>query len=252
MLGYAGWYSQQPYRDIPFYIPFQQVLLLPPVLYLYCRSLLDNSFVFRKQDFVHFILPGLYLAFSVMVAVTDHWIVAEPITITHLLTHTSGIRDVYDLMSLQGLTWWEQAFGNHELLNLLRKQTDFNFPPGSSQMYSNSNYILLALIIEAASGESFTAFTDAMFRRLGMPNTSFVEYASAIPGPIARSYFNFNTWTTYDWIWSGNRTMSSSRDPFPISRWLSVMSIAQRASWCRNPSSRWIITRWMFPTIDLC
>jgi AraC-like DNA-binding protein len=78
MLGYAGWYSQQPYRDILFYIPFQQVLLLPPVLYLYCRSLLDNSFVFRIQDLVHFILPGLYLAFSVMVAVTDFWIIGEP------------------------------------------------------------------------------------------------------------------------------------------------------------------------------
>lgn len=146
----------------------------------------------RLSDDIRVHLPGLFPS------------IAEPITITHLLTHTSGIRDVYDLMSLQGLTWWEQAFGNHELLNLLRKQTDLNFPPGSRHMYSNSNYILLARIIEAASGESFTAFTDAMFRRLGMPNTSFVDDASAIRGPIARSYFNFNTWTTYDWIWSAN------------------------------------------------
>ena len=35
-----------------------------------------------------------------------------------------------------------------------------------------------------------------------MPNTSFAQDYSKIRGPIARTYFNFDTWTTYDWIWN--------------------------------------------------
>ena len=36
--------------------------------------------------------------------------IKDPIQIRHLLNHSSGIRDVYDLWSLQGLTWWEHTF----------------------------------------------------------------------------------------------------------------------------------------------
>jgi hypothetical protein len=37
MLGFAGWYSLQPYRDIMFYIPFQQLFLIGPVIYFYTQ-----------------------------------------------------------------------------------------------------------------------------------------------------------------------------------------------------------------------
>lgn len=71
MLGYAGWYSQQPYRDILFYIPFQQLLLLPPVLYFYYKNLLDKSFQFSAKDWFHFIPAALYLLYSVAIVITD-------------------------------------------------------------------------------------------------------------------------------------------------------------------------------------
>lgn len=128
--------------------------------------------------------------------------IQEKITIHHLLNHTSGIRDVYDLLSLQGITWWEKDDNNADMLGLLRKQRELNFAPGTRHLYSNSNYILLALIVEQVSQERFTTFTDRMFQQLGMPNTAFVADAGSIAGPIAKSYFNFDTWVTYNWIWN--------------------------------------------------
>jgi len=77
MLGHAGWYSTQPYRDIMFYIPFQQVLFLGPLIYFYTQSLLNKSFRFSKTDLYHF-LPGiLYLIYSLIVFVTDKVVLGE-------------------------------------------------------------------------------------------------------------------------------------------------------------------------------
>lgn len=124
------------------------------------------------------------------------------ITIENLLNHTSGIRDVYDLWSLQGLTWWKQSFSNKDALELIAQQQDLNFLPNTKYLYSNTNYILLAAIIEKVSGKSFVAYTNDLFKKLAMPNTSFENDYSKIRGPIARAYFNFDRWTTYNWIWN--------------------------------------------------
>lgn len=77
MLGYAGWYSKVPYRDILFYVPFQQLFLLPPVLYFYVRSLLDKSFLFSKKELVHFIPAGFYFLYSLIVFMVDKIVPGE-------------------------------------------------------------------------------------------------------------------------------------------------------------------------------
>ena len=128
--------------------------------------------------------------------------IKEKITVRSLLNHTSGIRDCYGLWSLQGYTWWEKSFNNNDVLRLLEKQTDLNFETHTKYLYSNSNYILLALLIEKVSGKSFTDYTNEMFKQLKMPNTSFESDFTKIRGNIARAYFNFDTWTTYNWIWN--------------------------------------------------
>ncbi len=124
------------------------------------------------------------------------------ITIGTLLNHTSGIRDVYDLWSLKGTTWWEQSFDNNDVLELVKKQEELNFEPSTKYLYSNTNYILLATIVEKISGKTFKEYTDDIFQNLNMPNTSFESDYSQIDGKIARAYFNFDTWTTYEWIWN--------------------------------------------------
>lgn len=78
MLGYAGWYASGMRRDILFYTPFQQLLLLPPVLYCYVRSLLRPAFKFRKSDYWHFIPAILYGLYSLIVFITDKWVLNAP------------------------------------------------------------------------------------------------------------------------------------------------------------------------------
>jgi AraC-like DNA-binding protein len=77
MLGYAGWYSGGIYREIMFYVPFQQLLLIPPVLYFYTHFLLNKDFALTRRHFVHFIPASLYLAYSLVVFVTDKLMLQE-------------------------------------------------------------------------------------------------------------------------------------------------------------------------------
>lgn len=71
MFGFAGWYSQQPYRNILFYLPFQQLFLIPPVLYFYFKTLLDKSFRFSTKEYIHFIPATIYLIYSILIFITD-------------------------------------------------------------------------------------------------------------------------------------------------------------------------------------
>ena len=77
MLGYAGWYSKQPNRNILFYIPFQQLFLFGPVLYFYVRSLLDQSFRFSRKHWLNFLPSALYGLYALVVFVTDVLVLKE-------------------------------------------------------------------------------------------------------------------------------------------------------------------------------
>lgn len=77
MLGYASWYSQKLYREILFFTPFQQVLLIGPVLYFYTQSLLNASFKISKKQYIHFVPAFLYLIYSLIIFITDKWILSE-------------------------------------------------------------------------------------------------------------------------------------------------------------------------------
>lgn len=127
-------------------------------------------------------------------------LIKDTISVQSLLNHTSGIRDCYDLWSLQGYTWWKETFSNADVLRLIEKQEDLNFEPNTRYLYSNTNYILLALIVEKVSGKRFVDYTNEIFRALKMPNTSFEDDYTRIGGEIARAYFNFDKWTSFKWI----------------------------------------------------
>ena len=77
MCGYANWYSVKVYREILFFIPFQQLLALPPVIYFYIKSVLYRSYSFSKKDFLHFVPAILYLIYSLVVFITDKVVLSE-------------------------------------------------------------------------------------------------------------------------------------------------------------------------------
>lgn len=74
------------------------------------------------------------------------------------------------------------GFGNQKAVDFLRKQKDLNFQPGSQKIYSNSNYLLLAAIVEKVSGTSFHEYSEELFQSFGMNSTHFIKrYMNVIP-----------------------------------------------------------------------
>lgn len=92
------------------------------------------------------------------------------ITIRHLLHHSSGLRDGFTLV---GLTFrGEKHYDTESILEMIAKQKDLNFEPGSRYEYNNSNYVLLSVIIERATGKSLaTSMEELVFEPLEMKNS---------------------------------------------------------------------------------
>jgi CubicO group peptidase (beta-lactamase class C family) len=112
----------------------------------------------------------------------------EKITIRHLLNHTSGIRDQWQLLAIQG-TRLDDVITQEHIIKILSKQQALNFKPGEEYSYSNSNFTLLAEIVRSVSGQSFRQFTDsAIFKPLGMMHTHFHDDYTEIVNNRADSY----------------------------------------------------------------
>lgn len=77
MVGFAGWYSTQPYRDILFYTPFHQLFLIGPFIFFYVNSLFNPSFKLSRKDWLHFVPAILYFLLCVVMVVYDKLIVKE-------------------------------------------------------------------------------------------------------------------------------------------------------------------------------
>lgn len=96
-----------------------------------------------------------------------------PITIRHLLHHTSGLRDYTDLMALAG--WRMEDFTTAEqALAMIVRQKELNFAPGARYLYSNSGFFLLSVIASRADGKPFPDLArERIFEPLGMRSTHF-------------------------------------------------------------------------------
>ena len=107
----------------------------------------------------------------------------RPITIRHLVHHTSGLRDVNTLMVLAGRRD-EDAFDNEAVLRIVARQKALNFMPGDEHLYSNSGYAMLALAVERATGTPFAAYADAsIFQPLEMTVSHFhTDLSRLVPG----------------------------------------------------------------------
>lgn len=90
------------------------------------------------------------------------------ITVDHLLTHTSGIRDWQPLLNLAG--------GDPDAMTMILRQRELNFAPGEEWSYSNSGYVLLPEIVARVSGMPFSEFArKRLFEPLGMKLTTYVD-----------------------------------------------------------------------------
>jgi CubicO group peptidase (beta-lactamase class C family) len=93
------------------------------------------------------------------------------ITIRHLVHHTSGVRDQWELLMMAG---WrlDDVITRDQIMAMMRRQRELNFEPGAEYLYSNMGYTLLAEIVERVTGGSFGAYLRAnVFDPLGMSAT---------------------------------------------------------------------------------
>lgn len=107
----------------------------------------------------------------------------KTIRIRHLVAHTSGLRDQWELAILAG--WrMQDLITQDDLLRLVFQQRQLNFDPAERHMYSNTGYTLLAEIVRRVSGRAFAAFCrERIFEPLGMKNTRFqVDVTDLVPG----------------------------------------------------------------------
>ena len=101
----------------------------------------------------------------------------KAITIRNLLNHTSGLPDYEDLMEAaekaKGPVWTpEKQIRDAEVLELLKKEKNGKFAPGTSWSYSNSGYVVLGLIVAKASAKSYGDFLhERVFAPLKMNRT---------------------------------------------------------------------------------
>ena len=111
----------------------------------------------------------------------------DDITVAELITHTSGIRDTEAMLSLCGYRELDH-YTAADLLNLSYRQRQRSSPPDQF-LYSNTNYLLLAAILESAHGAPFPELAEtAVFRPLGMADTAFRSDPRAPVTHAASSY----------------------------------------------------------------
>lgn len=142
----------------------------------------------------------------------------RPITIRHLVYHTSGIRDFLTLEGIAGI-----PLGQHhevEVLELICRQKELNFSPGEEYLYSNSGYFLLAVLVKRVSGKSLREYADEfIFQPLCMQHTLFHDDYTRLIKNRASGYFRRSGGTyshflsTFDNVGSGG-LFSSVEDLF--------------------------------------
>ncbi|MGC4023471.1 MAG: serine hydrolase domain-containing protein [Cyclobacteriaceae bacterium] len=112
----------------------------------------------------------------------------KTITIDHLIHHTSGLRDQWNLLAMAG---WrlDDVITKKQILRLISKQRELNFNPGDESVYCNTGYTLLAEIVSRVSGKSFADWTkENIFDPLEMKNTLFYDDHEKIVMGRAYSY----------------------------------------------------------------
>jgi CubicO group peptidase (beta-lactamase class C family) len=116
------------------------------------------------------------------------------ITIRHLLTHTTGLREWSNLVALQGWPRGTRLHTNPDVVRLIAAQKSLNYPMGDHYSYTNSGFLLAHAIVERVSGQSFQQFTrERLFVPLGMTHTSWRDdFTRVVPG-LAQAYRRVGT-----------------------------------------------------------
>jgi len=156
---------------------------------------------------------------------TDFPLLTPDIRVRHLLNHTSGIRELFTLPEAQ------EGFDNlsrtrDELVAAIRK-APVDVPPGTRWSYSNTNYTMLALIVERVTGKPYEdALTERFFRPFNLRSMRQCPSMQTTPGE-ARGYEWTNNANTIaapenmEWIRGDGGLCGNAED---LARWTRLLN----------------------------
>lgn len=111
------------------------------------------------------------------------------VTLRHLLNHTSGYREVYGVLGMQGRLIDEDLLKREDAVDVVRRQSALQFAPGSRRLYNSSAYVILTTIAERIVGVSYPDWmSDHVFGPLGMKHTTIEREPGEVIFGAATSY----------------------------------------------------------------
>jgi len=146
------------------------------------------------------------------------------VTIRHLLSMTSGLRDVLEIERLRGV-WRSAESRTRDLFELACRQRTVSAPAGAQYMYANVNVLLLEAVIARTSGMPAEAFRRAtIYEPLGLEATSARPHEGVVVPELAEPYVpdGHGGWTRpMDLLGIAADPLTTSLDD--LSRWLLVL-----------------------------
>ena len=153
---------------------------------------------------------------------------ASDVQVHHLFNHTSGLPDIYGLMSIAGMDI-NDVMDLEDYMEVIKKGEELMFEPGTDFSYSNSGYTTLAFLVQEISEISFPEFVKReFFEPFGMNSTHFHddrtrivpnraishtvsngEYRRSYPGNFqgvgpGGLYSTLQDWEKWEQFWYGN------------------------------------------------
>ena len=138
------------------------------------------------------------------------------ITVHHLLTHTSGIKNFTRVKGLNAIS--TQDLAPLELINFFKNEP-MDFLPGEKFKYNNSGYIILGYIIEKVTGQPYANFVEEqILKKIGMTSSHYGSHREVIKNR-ASGYHNKNGYVnrrqvSYSFAYSTGALMSTVNDMF--------------------------------------
>lgn len=114
----------------------------------------------------------------------------QTVTVEHLITHTSGLREIFNLLLMTGRRIDHGDYiERDEVIDVVQRQPALQNAPGAEWNYNNTAFALAALIVERTSGQTFPAFmVENVFGPLGMDHTLVRAHAEAVVPDHSQGY----------------------------------------------------------------
>ena len=137
------------------------------------------------------------------------------VTIRHLLNHTSGIKGYTELREFRDFQMLKNP--REELVKLFSGKP-FDFNPGDEQIYNNSAFFLLGLIIERVAGQTYAEFIqEHLFNRVGMTDSYYcseraIHKNHAHGYDTVRDVLALKAYLDHSWLYAAGSLCSSATD----------------------------------------